>query len=103
MWPTSSKPCAALAKAARRSTPEVVSQLLVRSRRRDPLQSLSPRETDVLRLMAEGRTNSAVSATLHVTESAVEKHVSNIFLKLDLPPVDTDHRRVLAVLRFLES
>ncbi len=83
--------------------PEVVSQLLVRSRRRDPLQSLSPRETDVLRLMAEGRTNSAISATLHVTESAVEKHVSSIFLKLDLPPVDTDHRRVLAVLRFLES
>ncbi len=83
--------------------PEVVSQLLVRSRRRDPLQSLSPRESDVLRLMAEGRTNSAVSATLHVTESAVEKHVSSIFLKLDLPPVDTDHRRVLAVLRFLES
>ena len=83
--------------------PEVVSQLLVRSRRRDPLQSLSPRESDVLRLMAEGRTNSAVSATLHVSESAVEKHVSSIFLKLDLPPVDTDHRRVLAVLRFLES
>ncbi len=83
--------------------PEVVSQLLVRSRRRDPLQSLSPRETDVLRLMAEGRTNSAISATLHVSESAVEKHVSSIFLKLDLPPVHTDHRRVLAVLRFLES
>ena len=80
--------------------PEVVAQLLVRGRR-DPLERLTPREMDVLRLMAEGRSNSAIAAALVVTESAVEKHVNNIFAKLDLAPADTDHRRVLAVLRFL--
>jgi DNA-binding NarL/FixJ family response regulator len=80
--------------------PEVVAQLLVRGRR-DPLERLTPREMDVLRLMAEGRSNSAIAAELVVTDSAVEKHVNNIFAKLDLAPADTDHRRVLAVLRFL--
>ena len=82
--------------------PEVVSQLLSRARRRDPLERLTPRETDVLRLMAEGRSNTAVAQTLFVTEGAVEKHVSGIFAKLDLPPAERDHRRVLAVLRYLE-
>ncbi|MGI9092832.1 MAG: response regulator [Mycobacteriales bacterium] len=83
--------------------PEVVAQLLVRSRRRDPLARLTPRERDVLRLMAEGRSNAAIAQLLVVTEGAVEKHVSNIFTKLDLPPAEQDHRRVLATLRFLES
>jgi len=82
--------------------PEVVSQLLVRARRRDPLERLTPRETDVLGLMAEGRSNTAIAAALVVTEGAVEKHVSSIFAKLDLPPAEHDHRRVLAVLRWLE-
>jgi DNA-binding NarL/FixJ family response regulator len=81
--------------------PEVVSQLLSRSRRHDPLERLTPREVEVLRLMAEGRTNTAIAAALVVTEGAVEKHVSSIFAKLDLPPTDHDHRRVLAVLRWL--
>ena len=83
--------------------PEVVSHLLARSRRRDPLESLTPRETDVIRLMAEGRSNAAIAAELVVGEGAVEKHVSSIFTKLDLPPADTDHRRVLAVLRYLDA
>jgi DNA-binding NarL/FixJ family response regulator len=82
--------------------PEVVSQLLSRARRRDPLERLSPRETEVLRLMAEGRSNTAIAAALVVSEGAVEKHVSSIFAKLDLPPAEHDHRRVLAVLRWLE-
>ena len=83
--------------------PEVVAQLLVRSRRRDPLQRLSPREREVLGLMAEGRSNGAIARQLVVSDGAVEKHVSNIFTKLDLPPTGNDHRRVLAVLRWLES
>ncbi|MCK9894453.1 response regulator transcription factor [Frankia sp. AgB32] len=83
--------------------PEVVTQLLVRSRRRDPLDRLTPRETEVLRLMAEGRTNLAVATALQITERAVEKHVTSIFTKFDLPVDGDDHRRVLAVLRFLDS
>jgi len=83
--------------------PEVVSQILVRSRKRDPLESLSPRERDVLGLMAEGRSNKAIARALVVSDGAVEKHVSNIFTKLDLPPANEDHRRVLAVLRWLEA
>ncbi len=83
--------------------PEVVSQLLSRSRRRDPLERLTPREHEVLGLMAEGRSNTAIAQALVVTEGAVEKHVSSIFSKLDLPPTEHDHRRVLAVLRWLES
>ncbi|MDA0163893.1 response regulator transcription factor [Solirubrobacter ginsenosidimutans] len=82
--------------------PEVVTQLLVRSGRKDPLEPLSPREREVLGLMAEGRTNSLIAESLVVTEGAVEKHVTNIFLKLGLPPADQAHRRVLAVLRYLE-
>jgi DNA-binding NarL/FixJ family response regulator len=83
--------------------PEVVSQLLVRSRRVDPLAGLTPRETDVMRLMAEGRSNTGIAAELVVTEGAVEKHVSSIFTKLGLPPAEQDHRRVLAVLRWLDG
>ncbi|HEY2958080.1 MAG TPA: response regulator transcription factor [Actinomycetota bacterium] len=80
--------------------PEVVAQLLVR-RRTDPLDRLTPRELQTLELMAEGRSNNGITEALHVSPSAVEKYVSNIFAKLDLPPTDTDHRRVLAVLKFL--
>jgi DNA-binding NarL/FixJ family response regulator len=83
--------------------PEVISQLLVRSRRDDPLAALSPREQDVLRAMAEGRSNTGIAQTLMVGEGAVEKHISNIFQKLGLAPTDGEHRRVLAVLKFLES
>ncbi|HSS11525.1 MAG TPA: response regulator transcription factor [Acidimicrobiales bacterium] len=83
--------------------PEVISQLLARSRRSDPLATLTPRESEVLRLMAEGRSNAAIAAELVVSDGAVEKHVSNIFAKLGLAPTETDHRRVLAVLRYLES
>lgn len=83
--------------------PEVVSQLFARSRRRDPLAQLSPREREVLGLMAEGRTNAAIARDLVVSHGAVEKHIGNIFTKLDLPPTDSDHRRVLAVLRWLEN
>lgn len=83
--------------------PEVVQQLLARSRRRDPLATLTPRETEVLGLMAEGRSNTAIANLLVVSEGAVEKHVSNIFAKLDLAASSTDHRRVLAVLRYLEA
>ncbi len=81
--------------------PEVVSQLLARARRSDPLERLTAREREVLALMAEGRTNTAIAAAMVVTEGAVEKHVSSIFAKLDLPPAEHDHRRVLAVLRYL--
>jgi DNA-binding NarL/FixJ family response regulator len=83
--------------------PEVVSQLLARSRRHDPLAALTAREREVIQLMAEGRSNSGISTQLVVTEGAVEKHVSSIFTKLALPPAENDHRRVLAVLRFLEG
>lgn len=81
--------------------PEVVSQLLLR-RNADPLGRLTPREHEVLRLMAEGRSNSGIAQTLVITDSAVAKHINSIFTKLDLRPGDGDHRRVLAVLRFLE-
>jgi DNA-binding NarL/FixJ family response regulator len=83
--------------------PDVVAQLLARSRHGDPLGRLTAREREVLALMAEGRSNAAIAATLFVGEGAVEKHVTNIFAKLDLLPADSDHRRVLAVLRYLES
>ncbi|QDO87573.1 response regulator transcription factor [Ornithinimicrobium ciconiae] len=82
--------------------PEVVLQLLSRARNTDPLGRLTPREREVLGLMAEGRTNAAIAAALFIGEGAVEKNVSSIFSKLDLPPTDQDHRRVLAVLRWLD-
>ncbi|MFB7380937.1 response regulator [Kitasatospora purpeofusca] len=81
--------------------PEVVAQLLVR-RHRDPLERLTPRERDVLALMAEGRSNAAIAGSLVVSDSAVAKHINSIFAKLDLPQADDSHRRVMAVLRFLE-
>ncbi|GAA3351164.1 response regulator transcription factor [Amorphoplanes nipponensis] len=83
--------------------PEVVSQLLVRRRRDDPLRNITPREREVLGLMAEGRSNTAIARKMVVTEGAVEKHVRNIFTKLDLPPDEEQHRRVLAVLTYLQS
>jgi DNA-binding NarL/FixJ family response regulator len=83
--------------------PEVVGLLLGRRRREDPLAVLSPREREVLGLMAEGRSNAAMAEALEVSERAVEKHVTAIFTKLDLPRVAADHRRVLAVLAFLRA
>jgi DNA-binding NarL/FixJ family response regulator len=83
--------------------PEVVAQLLGRRRREDPLSELSPREREVLELMAEGRSNHAIAEQMVVTERAVEKHVTSIFGKLKLPPTAEDHRRVLAVLRYLRA
>ena len=83
--------------------PEVVAQLLGRARRDDPLAALTPREREVLELMAEGRSNNAIAEQMVVTERAVEKHVTSIFGKLGLSPAAEDHRRVLAVLTFLKA
>ena len=83
--------------------PTVVGTLLGRRRRDDPLTRLTARERDVLALMAEGRSNQAIAEQLVVTERAIEKHVTSIFSKLALHPAAEDHRRVLAVLRFLET
>ncbi|MEU0741279.1 response regulator transcription factor [Streptomyces sp. NPDC006134] len=82
--------------------PEVVTELLTR-RRDSPLDSLTPREREVLKLMAEGHDNTTIAETLVVTERAVSKHIGNVFLKLGLPPSDSGHRRVLAVLRYLKD
>jgi DNA-binding NarL/FixJ family response regulator len=83
--------------------PEVVSQLMVRRRADDPLRTLTPREREVLALMAEGYANGAIAEQLVVSETAVSKHIGNIFSKLGLAPTDTGHRRVLAVLAYLRS
>jgi DNA-binding NarL/FixJ family response regulator len=83
--------------------PEVVSQMLGRRRNDDPLEQLTPREREVLGLMAEGRSNGAIAAELVVSERAVEKHVTGIFAKLELGASSEDHRRVLAVLHFLDQ
>jgi DNA-binding NarL/FixJ family response regulator len=83
--------------------PDVVSQLLGRSRRDDPLEELTPREREVLALMAEGRSNQAIAGQLVITERAVEKHVTSIFSKLELAATPQDHRRVLAVLAYLRA
>jgi DNA-binding NarL/FixJ family response regulator len=83
--------------------PEVVSQLLGGRGADSRLSELTPREREVLELIAEGRTNAAIAEALVVTHSAVEKHISNIFWKLDLPASDADHRRVLAVLAYLQA
>ncbi|MGI5213207.1 LuxR C-terminal-related transcriptional regulator [Plantactinospora sp. CA-290183] len=96
----------ALARVAAGGTvldPEVVGQLLVRRRRDDPLRELTPREREVLGLMAEGRSNTAIARALVVSDGAVEKHVRNIFTKLRLPPDEEQHRRVLAVLAYLRG
>lgn len=81
----------------------VVGRLLRRYREADPLERLTGREREVLGLMAEGRSNHAIAARLMISERAIEKHVTSIFAKLDLPPAGEDHRRVLAVLRFLRA
>ena len=83
--------------------PEVVAQMIGRPRRRDPLANLSPREREVLTLMAEGRTNRAIADGLVISVNAVEKHVTSIFSKLGLAPTVEDHRRVLAVLTFMRG
>jgi DNA-binding NarL/FixJ family response regulator len=83
--------------------PLIVSQLLGRRRGDDPLTELSPREREVLELMAEGRSNQGIAERLVITERAVQKHATNIFRKLGLPAKTDDHRRVLAVLAFLNS
>lgn len=96
----------AVARVARGGTaldPEVIAQVMARRRREDPLAPLTPRERDVLALMAEGRSNAAIADRLAVGEGAVEKHVSHIFSKLALELDDSDHRRVLAVLAFLKA
>jgi DNA-binding NarL/FixJ family response regulator len=92
-----------IAEGATVLDPEVVSQLLTRSRHSDPLATLTPRERDVLAAMAEGRSNTGIAAHLVIGAGAVEKHISNIFLKLGLSPASGEHRRVLAVLRYLEN
>jgi DNA-binding NarL/FixJ family response regulator len=83
--------------------PDVVHQLLVHRRAQDPLDVLSPREREVLALVAEGRSNSAIAAHLHVSEGAVAKHVTGVYTKLALGPDPGDHRRVLAALTYLRS
>ena len=83
--------------------PSLVRELVAARRRHDPLDDLSPREREVLALMAEGASNSGIAGRIFVSEGTVEKHVSSILGKLDLPESETDHRRVLAVLRFLEA
>ncbi|MGA8460114.1 MAG: response regulator transcription factor [Streptosporangiaceae bacterium] len=83
--------------------PEVISQILARRSRVTPLAGLTPREREVLALMAEGRTNIAIARSLVITTKAVSKYIARIFAKLDLPPSDDDHRRVLAVLTYLNS
>jgi DNA-binding NarL/FixJ family response regulator len=83
--------------------PSLVQELVKARRRRDPLDVLSPREREVLALMAEGGSNAGIARQIFVSEGTVEKHVRSILTKLDLPESQTDHRRVLAVLRFLEG
>lgn len=83
--------------------PEVIQQIFVRSRRRRTLETLTPREREVLALMAQGRSNQAIADSLFVSTGSVEKHISSLLTKLDLPPVDGENRRVMAVLRYLES
>jgi len=96
----------ALRRVARGGTaldPEVVAQLMARGRADDPMSRLTPREREVLAAMAEGRTNVGIARLLSITEGAAEKHIGNIFGKLDLPDTQNDHRRVLAVLAYLGS
>jgi DNA-binding NarL/FixJ family response regulator len=83
--------------------PSLVQELVRARRRRDPLDVLSPREREVLALMAEGGSNAGIAAQIFVSEGTVEKHVRSILTKLDLPESESGHRRVLAVLRFLEA
>jgi len=96
----------ALDRVARGATmldPQVIAQLLAGQRRDDPLGALTPRERQLLALMAEGHSNTAIAQRLVLSASAVEKHIGNIFAKLGLPPDDAQHRRVLAVLAYLRA
>ncbi|MEV4320215.1 response regulator transcription factor [Actinocrispum sp. NPDC049592] len=93
--------CEQIASGGTVLDPEVVTQILGASRRATNLAALTTREREVLALMAEGRTNTAIARTLFIGDGSVEKHISNIFAKLGLPPSESDHRRVLAVLRYL--
>ncbi|HWG74846.1 MAG TPA: response regulator transcription factor [Acidimicrobiales bacterium] len=93
----------AIAGGASVVDPTLVQELVKAHRRRDPLDALSPREREVLALMAQGASNAGIAGRIFVSEGTVEKHVRSILMKLDLPESESDHRRVLAVLRFLES
>jgi DNA-binding NarL/FixJ family response regulator len=96
----------AISRVARGGTaldPEVVRQLLGASRRADSLATLTPREREVLSLIAQGRSNAAIAETLFISPGVVEKHVASIFAKLGLPPSDNDNRRVIAAIKYLES
>jgi DNA-binding NarL/FixJ family response regulator len=95
--------CRRVAAGGTALDPEVVAQLLIRSRRREPLAMLTPREREVLALMAEGRSNTGIAQQLVISDGAVEKHITSILTKLELPVSDTEHRRVLAVLTYLRS
>ena len=95
--------CRRVAAGGTALDPEVVAQLLTRSRRREPLAMLTPREREVLGLMAEGRSNTGIAQQLVVSDGAVEKHITSILTKLELPVSDTEHRRVLAVLTYLRA
>ena len=97
---------AALRRVARGGSvldPKVVSQLLSGGGEDDPLAELTPREREVIALVAEGRSNKGIGQRLFITERAVQKHVTSIFMKLDLPQSDDDHRRILAVLAYVRS
>lgn len=93
----------AVAEGGTAMDPEVISALLQRRSREEPLRSLTPREREVLAAMAEGRTNAGIAARLVVSEKAVSKHINNIFMKLGLYPDEDDNRRVLAVLAYLNG
>jgi DNA-binding NarL/FixJ family response regulator len=92
-----------IARGASVVDPALVHELVAASRRDDPLDELTPREREVLTLMAEGRSNNGIAHRLYITEGAVEKHVRSILMKLQLPTAEDDHRRVLAVVTYLES
>lgn len=93
--------CRRVAAGGTALDPEVVAQLLARSRRRQPLETLTPREREVLALMAQGLSNAGIAQRLVISDGAVEKHITAILSKLELPAAETDHRRVLAVLTYL--
>jgi DNA-binding NarL/FixJ family response regulator len=95
--------CRRVANGGTALDPEVVAQLLTRSRKREPLAMLTPREREVLSLMAEGRSNTGIAQQLVISDGAVEKHITSILTKLELPVSDTEHRRVLAVLTYLRT
>ena len=83
--------------------PKLVAELLGRTRRTDPLDALTPREREVIKLMAEGQSNAGIAKTLWITQGAVEKHIKHIFSKLGIPATSDTHRRVLAVITFLDA